>query len=225
MFPHCLLGLPRPSPRVARGAAGGGAPHVRTTSRAASFACRESTRHPAMAARLKHHARACLPCTVHGSRHDRIAQAWWRSTCARHHPDRDDRRRAAAARQRPRALSAAPRRAAVLPAVGALGTLPVAAHTPPCTIGCKATAGGRFARGSRSLRCAWPEGCLGHAWCVARCGVGRGRSAELASRLTKFGGVECRFHRKARNLDGCELTCARFVLYSEPNELAHARTV
>ena len=85
--------------------------------------------------------------------------------------------------------------------------------------------GGRFARGSRSLRCAWPEGCLGHAWCVARCGVGRGRSAELASRLAKFGGVECRFHRKARNLDGCELTCARFVLYSEPNELAHARTV
>ena len=61
--------------------------------------------------------------------------------------------------------------------------------------------GGRFARASRSLRCAWPEGCLGRAWCVARCGVGRGRSAELASRLAKFGGVECRFHRKARNLD------------------------
>ena len=189
MFLHCLLGLPRPSPRVARGAAGGGAPHVRTTSRAASFACRESTRHPAMAARLKHHARACLPCTVHGSRHDRIAQAWWRSTCARHHPDRDDRRRAAAARQRPRALSAAPRRAAVLPAVGALGTLPVAAHTPPCTIGCKATARRPLCARKPffALRVArrvpWPRLVRG----ALRCGAWEERGAREQARQIRWG--------------------------------------
>ena len=52
--------------------------------------------------------------------------------------------------------------------------------------------GGRFARASRSLRRACSGGSLGHAWCVARCGVARGRSAKLANRLAKKGGVDMR---------------------------------
>ena len=67
VFLHCCVGLPRASPRVARGAAGGGAPHVGTTSRAASFASRESTHHPAMAPRLTLDSRACTASSAHWS--------------------------------------------------------------------------------------------------------------------------------------------------------------
>ena len=126
--------------RVARGAAGGRAPHASTASRAASFTCRESTRHPAMAACLIHHIPACIPHLPCGSLLDRITQAWRRARCSWHDPGRDGGRRAAATRQRSRAHSAAPRSAAVLPAVGALGTFVVAAQLLPFAVCCKATA-------------------------------------------------------------------------------------
>ena len=42
-------------------------PHRRMSSRAASFACRGSARSLATAPRRKRHARACLPCILHGS--------------------------------------------------------------------------------------------------------------------------------------------------------------
>ena len=67
----CFFKLPRALSSVdARADFDAGAchvPHRRMSSRAAFFACRGSAGSLATAPRRKHHARACLPCTLHGS--------------------------------------------------------------------------------------------------------------------------------------------------------------
>ena len=110
-------------------------PHRSMRPRAAFFACRGSAGSLATAPRRKRHARACLPCTLHGScaasHCAGVAAGKWISS---HDPGRGDGRCAARHRCRSRPHSAAAMGAAYLHVVGALNIFLVEALAPAFTV-------------------------------------------------------------------------------------------